>query len=131
MKIRALKKILPAPILAVALAWLGSVRPPLAAPQTAAAAEELVLTVDPAESRVHWTLDTTLHTVHGTFRRKSGELRFDPATGKAAGEIIADATSGASGNDSRDKKMHQEVLESPKFAEVIFRPERVEGQVAK
>jgi polyisoprenoid-binding protein YceI len=50
--------------------------------------------------------------------------------GKAGGEIIVDATSGNSGNDSRDKKMHKEVLESGRYAEVIFRPDRVEGSIA-
>src|SRR6267154_1954518 len=47
----------------------------------------------------------------------------------APGEIIVDATSGNSGNDSRDKKMHKEVLESARYAEVIFRPDRVEGKI--
>jgi hypothetical protein len=56
-------------------------------------------------------------------------LRIDPATGKASGEIVVDAISGQSGNDSRDKKMHKEVLESARFTDIIFRPDRVEGAV--
>ena len=92
-------------------------------------ASEIVLRLDPAQSKVHWTLDTTLHTVHGTFALKKGTLHLDPASGKASGEIVVDATSGNSGNDSRDKKMHREVLESGRYAEVIFRPERVEGKI--
>jgi len=56
-------------------------------------------------------------------------LRLDPATGKAAGEIVVDAISGQSGNDSRDKKMHKEVLESARFTDIVFRPDRVEGTV--
>ncbi len=94
-----------------------------------APANEIILTLDPAHSKVHWTLGSTLHTVHGTFALKRGTVRFDPETGKASGEIVADATSGESGNDSRDKKMHKEILESPRYAEVVFRPDRVEGKV--
>jgi len=64
--------------------------------------------------------------VHGTFALKRGTLRFDPATGKAAGEIVVDALSGQSGNDSRDNKMHKEVLENARFTDIVFRPDRVE-----
>jgi polyisoprenoid-binding protein YceI len=91
----------------------------------------LVLRVDPSQSSVHWALDSSLHTVHGTFRVKRGALTIDPATGKASGEIVVDATSGESGNDSRDRKMHHEVLESERFNEIIFRPDRVDGAIAK
>ena len=91
---------------------------------------EIVLGVDPAQSKVHWTLGTTLHTVHGTFAFKSGTFHLDPAVGKASGEIVVYATSGDSDNDSRDKKMHKEVLESSKYQDVIFRPDRVEGKIA-
>jgi polyisoprenoid-binding protein YceI len=90
---------------------------------------QIVFSVDPAPSRIHWVLDTTLHTVHGTFSVKRGELRYDPATSKASGEIVVDATSGASGNDSRDKKMHKEILESPRYTEIIFRPDRIDGKL--
>ena len=104
-----------------------------ASPQHAAPpppANEVVLGIDPAQSKVHWTLGTTLHTVHGTFAFKNGTFRLDPATGKAAGEIAVYATSGDSGNDSRDKKMHRDVLESAQYQEVIFRPARVEGKIS-
>jgi polyisoprenoid-binding protein YceI len=90
---------------------------------------EIVLGVDPAQSKVHWALGSTVHTVHGSFAFKKGNLRLDTSTGKASGEIIVDATSANSGNDSRDRKMHQEVLESARYAEVIFRPNRVEGKI--
>jgi polyisoprenoid-binding protein YceI len=101
-----------------------------ASSRSPAPAGELVLALDPAQSKIHWTLGATAHTVHGTFGLKRGTLRFDPATGKASGEIVADATSGESGNDSRDQKMHKEILESGQFSEVIFRPDRLEGKVS-
>jgi polyisoprenoid-binding protein YceI len=103
-----------------------------ALPQCAAArvpGNEIVLAIDPAKSKVHWTLDTTLHTVHGTFALKNGEIRLDPSSGKASGEIIVDAVGGKSDNDSRDKKMHKVVLESQKYPEVVFRPDHVDGTI--
>jgi len=99
------------------------------AQKVTAPATELSLAIDTAQSTIQWTLDTSLHTVHGTFVLKRGDLHFDPATGKAAGEIVADATSGKSGSDGRDKKMHQDVLESARYSEVIFRPDRVDGKI--
>lgn len=90
----------------------------------------IVLTLNPGQSQVHFTVDSTLHTVHGTFAVKSGTLNFDPETGKAGGEIIVSATSGESGNGSRDKRMHKEILETAKYPEIIFHPTQVEGAVA-
>jgi polyisoprenoid-binding protein YceI len=89
----------------------------------------ITLNLDPAKSEVHWTLNSTLHTVHGTFNLKSGELRLDPASGTASGEFVAYATSGESGNDGRDKKMHKEILESDRYPDIVFRPAKVEGTV--
>jgi polyisoprenoid-binding protein YceI len=100
-------------------------------PQTVeTASHELVLALDQSQSKVHYIVDSTLHTVHGTFNVKSGTMRIDPATGKAGGEIVVYATSGESGNSSRDEKMHKEVLETKKYPEVVFRPTQVQGKVA-
>jgi polyisoprenoid-binding protein YceI len=92
---------------------------------------EVILGIDPAQSKIHWTLDSTVHTVHGSFTFKKGNLQLDTSTGKASGEIVVDAASGNSGNDGRDKKMHREVLESAKYSDIIFRPHRVEGQIPR
>jgi hypothetical protein len=90
---------------------------------------EVTLQLDARQSKLQWTLGSTLHTVHGTFLLKRGAVKFDPASGTASGEFVADATSGESGNESRDKKMHREILESGRYSEVIFRPNRIEGRV--
>ena len=95
------------------------------------ATAETILTLDPAQSKVHWTVESTLHTVHGTFALKSGTVQFDPETGKASGEIVVYAPSGESGNDSRDKRMHKEILETAKYPDVVFRPTQVEGKVGQ
>src|SRR5271157_3566062 len=84
----------------VGLALFLSAAPTLPQPQaTAPPASEIVLTLDPAQSKVHWTLDSTLHTVHGTFALKSGNVHFDPETGRAGGKLVVYAPSGESGNN--------------------------------
>ncbi len=88
------------------------------------------LQVDSAHASVKFTLGDVLHTVHGTFAVKRGELQLDRAAGKLAGEIVVDAKSGESGSGMRDRKMHKEVLESERYPEISFRPDRVEGPVA-
>ena len=89
-----------------------------------------VLRLDPAKTSASITLNATLHTVHGKFILRRGELRFDPFTGTVSGEIVFDATSGKTANDGRDHKMHTDVLESAKFPDISFRPDRVEGKVS-
>jgi polyisoprenoid-binding protein YceI len=95
--------------------------------QRAQTSDGVVLAVDAAQTKVNFTLGTTLHTVHGTFVLKRGTIRIEP-DGKASGEFVADAASGQSGDSRRDKKMHKDVLESAKFTEVVFRPDRVDGK---
>jgi len=102
---------------------------PVQSTHAAPAATQIVLSVDPAKSTVHWTVESSLHTVHGTFHVKRGTLSVDPATGKTSGEIVVDATSGESGNDSRDRRMHKEILESSQYSEVAFRLDRADGTI--
>jgi polyisoprenoid-binding protein YceI len=90
-------------------------------------AQESVVNFDPVQTKVEFKLDSTLHTVHGTFKLKNGTVKFDPASGKASGAIVVDATSGETGNDGRDKKMHQEIIESGKFPEIVFTPKEIQG----
>jgi hypothetical protein len=39
-----------------------------------------------------------------------------------------DATSGDTGNTGRDHKMHQEILESQRYPEIIFTPTRMSAR---
>lgn len=94
-----------------------------------ASAQHASLELDPAQTAVHFTLKTSLHTVHGTFRLKSGKGSFDPLTQKASGLLVVDATSGESGNSGRDSKMHREILESRTYPEITFAPLDVDGPV--
>jgi polyisoprenoid-binding protein YceI len=99
-----------------------------AAQAVPSATDEIVYELNPAQTEINFTLPDVLHTVHGTFQLKSGTVRFDPATGAASGAVIVDVTSGASGSAARDRKMHKEILESGRYPEAVFTPERVEGR---
>lgn len=84
---------------------------------------------DPNHTQVEFALGGNFHTVHGTFAFKHGSIRLDPATRKAQGQIVVNAASGDSGSDGRDRRMNREILESDKFPEIIFTPDRFEGQI--
>jgi len=94
-----------------------------------ATAQDTAFQLDPAQTSVKFTLGDVLHTVHGNFKLKRGTLQIEPA-GKMAGEIVVDATSGDSGSGMRDRKMHKEVLESARYPEITFRPDRIDGTLA-
>jgi len=85
---------------------------------------------DPARSGANIQLSGNFHTVEGSFALLRGVIRYDPATGQVGGEVAFDAASGKTGNDGRDRKMHKEVLESARFPEIVFRPDRAEGAPA-
>ncbi len=99
------------------------------APILAASAQAYVFEIDPHQSHVTFTLDAFMHTVHGVFQLKGGSVRFDPSTGAVGGSIVVDATSGDTSNHGRNHKMHKDVLESAKYPEITFAPERIVGQV--
>lgn len=93
-------------------------------------AQQIDVKIDPAQTQIHFTLGATMHTVHGTFRLKSGAMEFSAATGSAQGAIVIDATSGETGNSSRDHNMHEDVLKSAEYPTIIFVPQKVDGRVS-
>lgn len=94
---------------------------------TDTSAGNLTVQLDPSTTRITFTLGDVLHTVHGTFELKSGTIHFDPATGAASGLVVVDTTSGNTGSKGRDSKMHKDILESAKYPEATFTPNRVSG----
>ena len=94
------------------------------------AANSTSLDLDPAKTEIQFTLHDVLHTVRGTFQLKRGSIHFDPDSGKASGEIVVDVTSGASGSDARDRRMHKDILQSQRYPEAVFIPDRVDGKLA-
>jgi polyisoprenoid-binding protein YceI len=113
-----------ATIAAIVVFWLSRATVAQAHPH------EIELNFVPAKTTVNFTLGDILHTVRGSFNLKHGAIRFDPATNKMTGEILVEAASGNSGSSGRDKRMQNEVLESIRYPDIVFRPDRVEGQVA-
>ena len=101
----------------------------LAAGTVPAASQDTDYRVDPAQSSVKFTLGDVLHTVRGTFKLKQGDLQVE-RDGKVSGQVVVDAASGDSGSGMRDRKMHREVLESTRYPEIAFRPDRIDGAVA-
>jgi polyisoprenoid-binding protein YceI len=95
-----------------------------------AQSQELRLHFDPAKATIAFTLGDILHTVHGTFQLKSGDVEYKSDTKTVSGNLVVDATSGQSGNHSRDRKMHKEILQSDQYPVISFRPDRIEGNVA-
>jgi len=100
----------------------------LAAASFCASAAQYTVGLTPANTKIDWTLSATAHTVHGTFALKHGTVTFDSETGKASGEVVADLSTGQTGNDGRDKNMHARVLESAKYPEAVFTVDRFEGK---
>lgn len=93
-------------------------------------AAQYTFELQPANTKVQFTLPDTVHTVHGSFNLKRGSIDFDTETGKASGQVVVDVTSGNSGSDARDSRMHANVLESKKYPEAVFVPDRVEGTLS-
>ncbi len=95
----------------------------------AAQSQELRLQFSAPGTRVTFTLGDLLHTVHGSFNLKSGEVQYDLATAGVRGSLVVDATSGQTNNRMRDRRMHREILETDHYPEITFRPDRVEGKL--
>lgn len=93
-------------------------------------AREYIYRLDTEASEVTFVLDAFLHKVHGSFAVSEAEIRFDPATGEASGEIIADATSGDTGNKKRDRDMHRKVLESEEYPRIVLEVLGFRGDVS-
>ena len=93
-------------------------------------AQEVIIDLDPSKSTVQFALSAVLHTVHGAFKVKAGTVRWEIGTGKTSGQIVVDVKSGFTGVGARDRQMHEAVLESDRFPEAIFSPDRVTGHVS-
>lgn len=112
------------------LLWLGGGQAPaLQAAAPAAPAEALVFEIDAARSTLTFSVDSTLHVVHGTAPKLSGEARIDPAAQKATALLRIEAAAMDTGNGSRDHRMREEVLDVRSYKQIVYEVKGVEGEV--
>ena len=97
---------------------------------TSVLAQNRTFTISPESSDVGFRLDGSVHEVHGNFHVQSGSIQFDRTASQISGSVVVAAGSGKTGNESRDKKMTDEVLDAPHFASVSFVPKSYQGTVA-
>lgn len=76
-------------------------------------------------------MDTRKYAARRTwdFCSENWQLAVRSLNGENQREVVVDAPSGRSGNDGRDRKMHKDVLESARFGEITFRPDRIIGKL--
>jgi polyisoprenoid-binding protein YceI len=95
-----------------------------------ALAQHKTFAVNPESSDVSFTLDGSDHSTHGTFHVQNGSISFDLTSPQMSGSVIVAAGSGKTGNDSRDRKMTDTVLDASHFADVSFTPRSYQGTMA-
>jgi polyisoprenoid-binding protein YceI len=93
-------------------------------------AQHQTFAVNPDASEIQMTLNTTHEVVKGTFHIQSATITFDRATSTISGIIVVEASSGKTGNDSRDRKMNKDILKVDQFATVSFVPKTYTGTIA-
>lgn len=92
----------------------------------AAAGEMLVFELDPEQSSVEFVLDATMHKVRGSLGPARGRIAFDPESALATGEIVIDLTRAETGIARRDRKMHENTLETDRYPEAVYRIDRID-----
>ena len=95
---------------------------------TTVLAQQQTFHINPDSSTVDFTL-ASHDTVKGTFHVENGTIHFDRASNSISGAVVVTAGSGKTGNDSRDKKMTNEVLNAPQFADIAFVPKSYSGKI--
>lgn len=95
-----------------------------------ALAQHQTFNVNPSASQCAFTLGASDHGVKGTFHVDSGVVDFDRAASTISGSIVVGAASGETGNNGRDKKMKNDVLNVAQYAQVTFQPKSYTGALA-
>ena len=93
----------------------------------AVVAHPAVYRIDPAAAEAGFTLEATMHTVHGVTTHVLGEVRVEPESGgalKLNGRIEIGAATLATGNSRRDATMHDKSLLVASFPTIVFTAER-------
>lgn len=89
--------------------------------------QNITLQLDPAQTKILWTLPAVLHIVHGTFQLNSGTMTFNTQTGDASGLFTVNENTGQSGDNTRDGRMKKSILKTAKYPTATFQPTHVSG----
>ena len=93
-------------------------------------AASVTINLDPAKTKIEFTLGAVAHTVHGTFKLKSGRIEVNPDTKATSGQFTVDASTGETGSESRDNRMRTIVLETDRYPEITFTPTAISGDLS-
>jgi len=96
----------------------------------AAFAQHQTFAVNTDASEVKIKLNTTHEVVNGTFHIQSGAIDFDRTASHISGIVIVAAGSGKTGNNSRDKRMNNDILKVDQYTTVSFAPNAYTGTIA-
>lgn len=103
------------PVIALALLLAGGAR-------THAADQPIRLTIEPAGSEVTFLMETTWHAVHGKATTIAGTIESSGTLfSDARVNVTVDATTLQTGNQRRDRTMHQEIMDTGQWPAIIFR----------
>jgi polyisoprenoid-binding protein YceI len=90
--------------------------------------------IDAQRSTISWELPATLHTVRGTVPELSGSVELETGPGGeqvVRGRVSVRAAAMKTGNESRDQKMREKVLEVDRYPEIVFDLDAVEADWSK
>jgi polyisoprenoid-binding protein YceI len=111
--------------------WMGLLIAAVAAlAPVAVRSEELVLTLAPEKTSATFRVRATVFDIDGVLAMGPGQIRFDPVTGAASGQITIDLRGTKTGSRLRDWEMHRRVLETERYPLVVFRLDRMLGTLA-
>jgi len=86
-----------------------------------------VVELDPHQTNVHFLLLGRFHDTNGRFTLKRGTIAVNPLNGSASGRIVIDASSEDSSENLRDTITRNAILDINRYPEMVFIPQRVEG----
>jgi len=95
----------------------------------AALAQHQTFTVNPDASEITMTLKTTHELVNGVFHVQSGSIEFERSAPRMSGSVIVLSATGKTGNDSRDKKMKNDILKVDQYTTISFAPKTYTGAI--
>jgi polyisoprenoid-binding protein YceI len=91
------------------------------------AAAPRLLELDGARTAIEVRFGATLQTVRGTLGPVAGTIEFDDQSGNPArGEVVIDLLEARTGVGRRDRKMHEKILETPRYPRAVFEVERLD-----